>query len=104
MITDGTINWHCLAVKSISGLLRGITSNHNGDFYCLNCFHSYTTDGKLRKHKRISENLDFCYLKMPDENNKFLKYILGKKSLKVPFVIYGDFQKMFTSENKYMSE
>ena len=40
MITDGTSNWHYLAVKSISGLLRGITSNHNGDFYCLNCFHS----------------------------------------------------------------
>ena len=35
MITDGTGNWHYLAVKSISGLLRGIASNHNGDFYCL---------------------------------------------------------------------
>ena len=40
MITDGTGNWHYLAVKSISGLLREITSNHNGDFYCLNCFSS----------------------------------------------------------------
>ena len=38
MVTDGTGNWHCLAVKSISGLLRAITSNHNDDFYCLNCF------------------------------------------------------------------
>ena len=43
MVTDETGNWHYLAVKSISGLLRGITSNHNGDFICLNCFHSYTT-------------------------------------------------------------
>ena len=50
MITDGTGNWHYLAVKSISGLLRRITSNHNGDFYCLNCFHPYTTERKLRKH------------------------------------------------------
>ena len=49
MITDGTGNWHYLAVKNISGLLSGITSNHNGDFYCLNCFHSYTTEKKLRK-------------------------------------------------------
>ena len=46
MITDGTSNWHYLAVKSISGLLRGLTSNHNGDFYCLNSFHPYTTDKK----------------------------------------------------------
>ena len=103
-ITDGTSNWHCLAVKSISGLLRGITSNHNGDFYCLNCFHSYTTERKLRKHKRICENLDFCYLKMPDEDNKILKYILGKRSLKVPFVICADLecllQKINTCQNK----
>ena len=46
MITDGE-KWHYLAVKSLSALLRGITSNHNGDFYCLNCFHSYSTEKKL---------------------------------------------------------
>ena len=28
MITDGTANWHYLAIKNISGLLREITSNH----------------------------------------------------------------------------
>ena len=39
IITDGE-KWHCLVVKNLSGLLRGVTSNHNGDFYCLNCFHS----------------------------------------------------------------
>ena len=43
MITDGDTNWHYLSIKNISGLLRGITSNHNGDFYCLNCPHSYRT-------------------------------------------------------------
>ena len=51
MITNNNNNnWHYLTVKSISGLLRGITSNHNGDFYCLNCFHSYTTKKRLKKH------------------------------------------------------
>ena len=90
MIADETNNWHYLAVKRISGLLRGITSRHNGDFYCLNCFHSYTTEEKFRKNKRICENHDFCFLKMPDEVNKILEYIPGKKSLKVPFIICAD--------------
>ena len=80
MITDGTSNWRYLAVKSISGLLRGIASNHNGDFYCFNCFHSYTTERKLRKHERIYKNHDFCYPKMPDEDNEILTYIPGKKN------------------------
>ena len=39
--------WHYLAVKSLSRLPRGITSNHDGDFHCLNCFHSYKTENKL---------------------------------------------------------
>ena len=49
MITDGETNWYYLAVKNIPGLLRGITSKHNGDFYCLNCFHSYISERKLKK-------------------------------------------------------
>ena len=32
MITDGK-KWHELAVKNLSSLLRGITSNHVGDSY-----------------------------------------------------------------------
>ena len=52
-------NWHYLAVKSISGLLKEITSKHKGEFYCLNCFHSYTTEKKLKKHERICKYQDF---------------------------------------------
>ena len=85
-------NWHYLVVKSLSKLLREITSNHNGDFYRLNCFHSYRTKNKLIKHQRICKDHDFCNVKMPNENNKILKYNPGEKSLKVPFVIYSDLE------------
>ena len=97
MITDGTNNWHYLAVKSISGLLRRITSNDDGDFYCLNCFHQYITEKKLRKHERICN--DFCHLKMPHEDNKILNYIPGKKSLRVPFIIYADLECLLRKIN-----
>ena len=50
MISDGQ-KWHYLVVKNLSRLLRGITSNHKEDFYCLNCFHSYRTENKLEAHK-----------------------------------------------------
>ena len=50
MITDGE-KWHYLAVKSLSTLFRGITSSHDGDFYCLNCFHSYHTNNALKNMK-----------------------------------------------------
>ena len=99
MITDGTSNWYYLAVKSISGLLRGITSKQTGDFYCINCFHSYTRERKLRKHEKICNDHDFCYLKMPDKDNKILTYIPGKISLRIPFVIYVDLECLLQKIN-----
>ena len=51
MITNGK-KWHYLAVESLSALLTGITSDHVGDFYCLNCFHSYSTKEKLKNMKK----------------------------------------------------
>ena len=77
MITDGTTNWHYLAIKNISGLLRRTTSNHDGDFYCLNCFHSYTKKRNLKNMKKVCKDHDFCDIIMPDDENKFLKYKPG---------------------------
>ena len=51
MITDGE-KWHYLAVRRLSALLRRITSNHNGDFYCLNCLHSYRTKNMVTAEEK----------------------------------------------------
>ena len=91
MITDGE-KWHYLAVKNLPGLLKGITSTHEKDFYCLNCFHSYRTKNKLESHKRICENYDYCHVEMPTKDNNIIKYNHGEKSMKVPFIIYADLE------------
>ena len=102
MISNGE-NCHYLVVKSLSGLLTGITSNHKEDFYCLNCFHSYRTKNKLEAHKKICENRDYCRVEMPTKNNNTIKYNHGEKSIKLPFVVYADLEclleKMSTCYN-----
>ena len=103
MISNNEEKWYYLAVKNISGLLRGITSNHNGDFYCLNCFHSYTTKRRLKKHERTCEDHDFCHVNMPNEDNKILKYNHGEKSLQVPFIMYADLECL-VEKNRHMPE
>ena len=85
---------HYLAVKKLSALFRGITSKHHGDSYCINCFHSYNTEEKLKKHQKLCEHHDYCYLEMPEEGNKILKYNHGEKSMKVPFIIYADLESL----------
>ena len=98
MITDGE-KWHYLALKCFSGVFREITGNNNGDFYCLNCFQSYTTENKLKKHKKVCDNHDCYYVEMPEEDNKILKYNQGEKSMKVPFTIYANLESLLEKMN-----
>ena len=93
MITEGE-KWHYLAVKKLSALLRVITSNHNGDFYCLNCFRAYTTENKLESYKMLCKNHDYCSIEMPNEDNKILQYNHGEKSVRAPFIIYADLESL----------
>ena len=104
MITDGK-NWHYTTLKSkptedefnrptksLSRLFRGIISNHDGDFYCLNCLHSFRTGNALTKYKKLCENNDYCSAELPTKLNKILKYNHGEKLLKKPFVIYAELE------------
>ena len=61
MITDEE-KWHYLNQRS--------TSKHDRDFYYLNCFHSYSTGKKNTMHYEIFKNHDYCYLEIPNEDNK----------------------------------
>ena len=78
------------SIKSLSGLFRGTTLNNKGDFYCLNCLHSFRSDNALKIHERICKNNNYWEEVMPTKSNKILKYNCGEKSLRAPFVIYVD--------------
>ena len=97
MITDGK-KWHYLVITNLSALLQGKSSNHEGDFYCLNCFNSYTTKNKLKEHEEICNNHDSCRIEMPKWVEKILKYNPGEKSLKAPFAIYLDLECLLKKE------
>ena len=77
MITDGK-KWHYFAVKSLSALFRGL--------------YSYSTENKLKKNEKVCNDHDYCYVEMPDEFNKILKYNHGEESLKVRAIIYADLE------------
>ena len=122
MITDDeqqdTIEkWHYIALnseiddddeykkptQSLSALYRGVASNHNRDFLCLGCLHSYRTDNALEKHERLCGKHDYCKVNMPSKDKHTLKYNPGKNSLEVPHIFYLDLETLLvktqSSEN-----
>ena len=48
--------------KKLSALLKGVTSKHDGHFYCLNYFHSYSRKDKLKMHYNVCKEHDYCYV------------------------------------------
>ena len=58
---------------------------------------------KLQENERICNDHDSCFVEMPNEDNKILKYSYGEKSLKVPAIIYADLEclleKMHSCQN-----
>ena len=65
---------HYLPIKKLSAILRGTTSKHHGNFYCLNYLNSLAkkTKNKHESHKRVCENKYFCNIIMPSEGTKVL--------------------------------
>ena len=93
ILNNGKEEWHYLAVKkTISTLLKGIISKHHGDFYCLNCLHSFGTENKLKSHEKICKNKDFCGTVMPSEKDKILEFKQYMKSNEMPCIIYADIE------------
>ena len=61
--------------KKLSSLLKGITSKHDSDFYCLNCLHFFRRENQLTSHKKVCENKDFCGIVMQSAKDELLKFI-----------------------------
>ena len=78
--------------KKLSALLRGITPKYHGDFYCLNCLHSFATKNKRESHKKVCKNKDFGNVAMPSEDTKILELNQYQKSDKEAFIIYVDLE------------
>ena len=65
MVTYGT-NW-LSSIKKLSALFKRVKSNHIGDFYCLNCLHSYSEKDQLKKHEKeeiMTTAIQKCLKKM----------------------------------------
>ena len=75
MIPNGE-RWHGLAVKKLAALLRGITSKHDGNFYCLNCLNNFLQQKAnmnfIKKFVKIIKI--FCNVIMLSENTKILEF------------------------------
>ena len=59
---------------SFSKNLKGITSKHDGDFYCLKCLQFFEAEDKLTSHEKKCKTKDFCEVVIPSQKDKILQF------------------------------
>ena len=68
-----------------------MTVPNGKEYYCYNCFHSFTIKNKLKPHGNVCKNHTFCTIKLRNEDNKILKNNQGEKSIEeATFRIFTD--------------
>ena len=96
LISDGEKQHYCL-IKSLSRLLSSQMSKHgHTKSFCLNCLNHFPNEEKLKIHEEYCLKNQAIRIEMPEEGSLVI-FIHHNRSLKVPFVVYADFEA-FTEE------
>ena len=96
LISDGEKQHYCL-IKSLSRLLSSQLTNHDpANSFCLNCLNHFPNEEKLKIHEEYCLKNQAIRIEMP-EKGSFISFIHHNRSIKVPFVVYADFEA-FTEE------
>ena len=96
LISDGEKQHYCL-IKSLSRLLSSQVSGHKeSNSFCLNCLNHFPNGEKLKIHEEYCLKNQAIRIEMP-EKGSFISFIHHNRSIKVPFVVYADFEA-FTEE------
>ena len=96
LISDGEKQHYCL-IKSLSRLLPSqVTKDNHAKSFCLNCLNHFPNEEKLKIHEEYCLKNQAIKIEMSEEGS-FIYFIHHNRLIKVPFVVYADFE-VFTEE------
>ena len=95
LISEGENNHYCW-IKNMSRLLASKVSKHKSKMYfCHRCLNPFQTEKSLEKHLEYCAKNKEVRIEMPmdeDGNPKYIKFTNYNKKMRVPFVVYADFE------------
>ena len=98
-IKNEKINNHYVWIKDLSKLLsKQISKDRCKKYICIRCFNYFKLESAFKKHEEICKNIDFIKTLVPKPGT-FIEFKNYKKMIKVPFVIYADFETI--NKKKY---
>lgn len=84
---------HYCWIKHLDRFLGSVTRFSTKRFYCRRCLHGFVRQDLLDEHRLYCKKFDFQKVTYPKEGkNDVLEFQDFQKQMRVPFVIYADFE------------
>ena len=96
LIESGEKQHYCF-VKRVSALLYDQSKHHNIKHYCMLCLTGFSREDLLENHKKYCNGVNGgpTRIDMPEEEkNDTLSFQNHHKQMKVPYIIYADFEAL----------
>ena len=102
LISNDETQHYCL-IKNMSRLLYShATKKHCERFYCPRCLNGFTSNDSLQKHREYCDQHDAVKVIM-SEPDTMIEFKHFYKSMRIPFIIYADFEAFTKPINRHMS-
>ena len=86
-------NKHYILIEDFNKFMYNQTKHKERKHFCMHCLQCFSSERVLTNHKENCIQVNGTQaVKMPDKNNNILKFVNFHKQMRVPFVIYSDFE------------
>jgi len=87
---------HYTWIKDLNRLLHSQSKYEGRKHFCERCLHCFTREDLLAKHRPDCKGISGVPMRtrMPTEDQKILRFVNHHKQLKVPYIIYADFEAL----------
>jgi len=93
-IIDDNTSHYCF-VNNFNRLMHSYNKDNNKKFFCKYCLHAFSRQELLEDHVTDCFAINGTQkTSLPSEKDKTLEFVNHKKQLKVPFIIYADFESI----------
>ena len=83
---------HYCLIRNVDRMLSSQTKHNGKRLHCSYCFHGFGTEKLLNNHREYCQKHGYQVVMYPGPEEQEMKFTQVGKMLRVPFVIYADFE------------
>lgn len=99
LISSNETTQYCL-IRDLSRFLSSLTKYKCKRYFCNYCLHGFVREDLLLEHEPLCVRMAPPKIRMPSEGNDIMYFKNVEKQLRLPFIVYGDFETILVPQDE----